>query len=320
MSEGTERHDGDTPLLATSAGLVMLAGAQGLVWGSASPVVKRCFEVFSLDGAPVADLLLFCGVRFILAGMLGIAVGSMRRGHALVPKGTVWGHVLLISLFQTTIQFSLDYVGLAHTTGTAASIIESGAGFFAILISALAFRYEKLTSRKLLGVAVGFAGVLLIHLQGADLSGGFTLTGEGLILLSTISAGMTPSLMTRFLRKGDDQFLLSGWQFLLGGATITLGSLAAGGTWHAASTPLGYLGFLYVAGVSTIALTIQGTLLKWHPVSKIAVFGFLMPVFGVILSATMLGEAATVSWPPVLCALALVCAGIVITNTAPSED
>ena len=319
MTRAAEERDARTPFLATTAGLVLLAGAQGLVWGSASPVVKSCFEIFGLNGAPTADLLLFCGVRFMLAGLLGIALGSMRRGHALIPHGEVWGHALLISLFQTTIQFSLDYIGLANTTGTAASIIESGAGFFAILISSLVFRYEKLTLHKLLGIAVGFAGVLVINLQGADLSGGLTLTGEGLILLSTISAGMTPSLMTRFLREGDDQLLLTGWQFLLGGATLAVGSLAAGGIWHTPSTPWGYAGFLYAASISSIALVIQGTLLKWHPVSKIAVFGFLMPVFGVILSATMLGEAATTPWPTVLIALALVSAGIVITNTAPHE-
>ena len=311
--------ENDAPFLSTTAGLVLLAGAQGLAWGSASPIIKRCFEVFGLEGAPIADLLLFCGVRFMLAGMLGIALGSARRGCPLVPHGRVWGHVLLIALFQTTIQYSLDYIGLAHTTGTAASIIESGAGFFAILISSLAFRYERLTLHKLLGIAVGFAGVLVINLQGAKLTGGLSLSGEGLILLSTISAGMTPSLMTRFLREGDDQLLLTGWQFLLGGATLAVGSLAAGGIWHTPSTPWGYAGFLYAASISSIALVIQGTLLKWHPVSKIAVFGFLMPVFGVILSATMLGEAATTPWPTVLIALALVSAGIVITNTAPHE-
>ena len=118
--------------------------------------------------------------------------------------------------------------------------------------------YAEQHDGELLGVAIGFAGVLIINLQGAGPGGSLSLGGEGLILLSTISAGMTPSLMTRFMREGDDQLMLSGWQFFLGGLILTAGSLAAGARLHLPGRPLGALGFCYAAAVSTIALIIQG--------------------------------------------------------------
>jgi drug/metabolite transporter (DMT)-like permease len=54
-------------------------------------------------------------------------------------------------------------------------------------------------------------------------------------------------------------------------------------------------------------------LLKYNPVSKVAVFGFMNPVFGVILSAILLSEEGGVSIISVG-ALVLVCLGIYIVN------
>ena len=70
---------------------------------------------------------------------------------------------------------------------------------------------------------------------------------------------------------------------------------------------------VYLALVSAVAYSLWGILLKYNPVSKVAVFGFMNPVFGVILSAILLKEGDSVG---VMCvaALALVCVGIYIVN------
>ena len=51
-----------------------------------------------------------------------------------------------------------------------------------------------------------------------------------------------------------------------------------------------------------------------NPVSRVSVFGFMNPVFGVALSALLLGEGAGTSPVTVLVALLLVCGGIIIVN------
>lgn len=58
------------------------------------------------------------------------------------------------------------------------SIIEASANFLAILFAALAF--HQLNAAKVLGCVLGFAGVALVNLSGADGTFGFTLDGEGL--------------------------------------------------------------------------------------------------------------------------------------------
>ena len=70
--------------------------------------------------------------------------------------------------------------------------------------------------------------------------------------------------------------------------------------------------------ISAGAYAIWGILLKYNPVSKISILGFLNPVMGVLLSAIILGEnREALSWNGLL-ALALVSLGIILVNRDPS--
>ena len=89
-----------------------------------------------------------------------------------------------------------------------------------------------------------------------------------------------------------DTMMLSGWQFLFGGAVMTAIGLIAGGSLCISGCPApAVLMLIYLAFISACAYSIWSTLLKYNPVSKIAVFGFMNPVCGVLLSALLLGEA-----------------------------
>lgn len=59
-------------------------------------------------------------------------------------------------------------MGLAHTSGVKASIIEAVNVFIAILVAGFLFHQEKITSRKITGCILGFAGVVLINLNGMN--------------------------------------------------------------------------------------------------------------------------------------------------------
>ena len=78
-------------------------------------------------------------------------------------------------------------------------------------------------------------------------------------------------------------------------------------------TIAGVLLLLYMGFISAGAYTIWGILLKYNPVSKVTVFGFANPVFGVILSALILLEGTVFNTQSML-ALLLVCIGIVVVN------
>lgn len=283
-----------------------------LLWGSAFPCIKTGYRLFSIGAADTASQILFAGVRFTLAGVLVVLIYSLAKGRLLLPKRTSWGMIGTVSAFQTVLQYLFFYIGLAHTTGVKGSIIEASHVFFAILFASLLFHQERLTGRKGIGCAIGFAGVVLINLTGSGLGGGVRLDGEGFLLIACMAYAMSSVLIKKYSQR-EDPVVISGYQFILGGIVMIAAALLAGGRLHAAG-PSALLLMGYMAVISAVAYSLWGLLLKYNPVSRVSVFGFMTPVFGMFLSAVCLGEGAQMPWLKSLTALVLVCAGIYIVN------
>lgn len=299
--------------LQNSAVVALLALVCCFLWGSAFPCVKIGYDLFSIAAEDTASQILFAGTRFTLAGLLTIAIGSVISRQVLVPAKTSWGMVAKLCLAQTVIQYLFFYIGLANTSGVKGSIIEASNVFFAILISSLLFHYEKLGKWKLLGCVIGFAGVVLINLNGsAGLSGGMSFTGEGFILLSTLSYACSSVLIKKYGQR-ENPVALSGYQFVLGGLIMAVVGLCMGGR-LTGFTVKSTLLLVYMAMISAVAYSLWGILLKHNPVGKVAVFGFMNPVFGVILSAVLLHEQNQAFTLQGLISLILVCIGIYLVN------
>ncbi len=222
-----------TDFLSTFAGILTTAVIANLLWGSASPCIKLGYRFFAITSEDVMSQILFAGVRFTLAGILTILFGSLLRHRILLPKRRSFRMIMILAMMQTVIQYTFFYIGLSHAPGFKGSIISPTAAFFALLIAALVFRQEKLTARKISGCLIGFAGVAAIILNGR-LDGGFRFDGEGFLVLAAASYGCSSVLIKRFSAY-EDPVVLSGWQFVLGGALMTAASLLTGGRLEAIS-------------------------------------------------------------------------------------
>lgn len=284
------------------------------LWGSAIPAVKKGYELFAIAGDDVPAKLLFAGCRFTLAGLLVLALLCARRAP-LRPKRDAWPGILALSAAQTVMQYIFYYLGLGNTTGVRGSVLSATSTFFAVLVAHFAFADDRLTARKGAGCLIGFAGVLVI-LAGAGLGReGVTFTGEGFMLLSAVGQGLGAGI-SRKITPGRDPMAITGWQLTLGGMVLLLAGLAGGGAGGLRVTPAGAALLLYLSLLSAVAFTVWTVLLRDHPVGKVTVYMFLIPVFGSLLSAVVLGE--TVLTLRNLCALALVCAGIAAVNYQPA--
>ena len=280
------------------------------LWGSAFPCVKLGYKWMEIDAADTAAQILYAGLRFTLAGILAVVIGSLLQRRILYPTVEALPKVVGLSMLQTVLQYIFFYVGLAHTTGVKSSIIVGTNVFVAILVSGYLFHMEQVTARKILGCVVGFAGVVLVNFSnGMDVS--FSFFGEGFIFFSTFAYAFS-SVMLKKLSKEYNPVMLSGYQFVIGGIIMVIGGKVAGGRLGNYSGPaIGML--LWLALVSAIAYSLWGVLLKYNPVSKVAVFGFMNPVFGVILSAIFLKEGSMLG-TKCLIALVLVSIGILVVN------
>ena len=297
--------------LSTTAGVITAAVLANLLWGSAAPCIKLGYRLFAVASDDVMTQILFAGVRFTLAGLLTVLFGSLLRRSFLFPKRGSWGMVLTLAMVQTVIQYCFFYVGLSHAPGFKGSIITPTSTFFALLFASLVFRQETLSMRKLLGCLLGFAGVVIVSI-GGSVEGGFRLDGEGFLILAACSYGLSSVLIKRFSSR-EDPVVLSGWQFTLGGLLMTLAALLGGGRLQAV-TPGAWALMIYLSLVSAVAYTLWSLLLQRHPVSRIAVYAFLNPVFGVLLSAILLDEGKVLNLPRCLLAMALVFLGVWIVN------
>lgn len=297
--------------LSTTAGILFAAITANLLWGSAAPCIKLGYRFFAIASEDIMSQILFAGVRFTLAGVLTVLLGSLLRRRVLLPKRSSCGMVLTLAMMQTVVQYTFFYIGLSHAPGFKGSIISPTSTFFALLIAALVFRQEKLTAKKLLGCLIGFAGVVAVSVSGR-LEGGVRLDGEGFLVLAAASYGCSSVLIKRYSAR-EDPVVLSGWQFILGGALMTAAALLGGGRLRAVNASAWPL-MLYLGSLSAVAYTLWSLLLQRHPVSRIMVYSFLNPVFGVLLSAILLGEAKVLNVPRCLLAMALVCLGVWIVN------
>lgn len=280
------------------------------LWGSAFPCIKIGYEWLEIK--TVGSQILFAGYRFFLAGIITFFVACVLEKRIIKLKKASVPYILGIGFLQTTLQYVFFYIGMSHVTGTKGSIINASSAFVSILLAHFMIKGERMTWKKGAGCLVGFAGVLIINLGG--LSGGFSVMGEGMIILCTTIYGASSVLMKLIAHRGTPM-AITAYQLLFGGAVLVLIGFAAGG--HVTGFDgKSILLLIYMALISAIGFSIWTALLKYNPVGKIAVFGFSIPVFGVILSALLLGEQI---WSlKNLTALLCVSIGIIIVNL-PAE-
>lgn len=281
------------------------------LWGSAFPCIKIGYRLFEIESFNTSAQILFAGIRFVLAGLLAIILGSILSKKILIPKKASYIKILKLSMLQTVAQYVFFYIGLAHTTGVRSSIVEGTNVFVAIIVASLIYKQEELTVKKITGSAVGFLGVILISTLGAEVVSGNYWIGDLLVFLSTFAYAFSSVLLKRFSTE-ESPVILSGYQFVVGGLIMTVIGFILGGRLTVIA-PDGIVMLLYLAFVSAVAYSLWGILIKHNPISKVAVFGFMNPVCGVILSSLLLNEGAGISF---MCfvSLALVCLGIYIVN------
>ena len=278
------------------------------LWGSAFPCIKLGYEWLDIEGT--GSQILFAGYRFFLSGIFTFVIGCViERKFLTMKRSSVW-HIFRQGLLQTTVQYVCFYIGLAYATGAKSSIINASQGFVAIIASHFMLKSEKMTWKKAAGCVLGLTGVVVVNLAPGAWGSGFSLKGEGMIVLCTVVYGISMVLL-KMISDEESPMTITAYQTLTGGALLVLTGAAAGG--HVGGfTAKSVILLIYMALLSTAAFSIWTILMKYNPVGKVAVYTFTITMFGVALSGLLLGEQ--VLEMKNLIALVLVSAGIIIVN------
>lgn len=294
--------------------VTLLAGFCCLLWGSAIPFINLGYRLFAIPEGESATQILFAGCRFTLAGVLAVLMTSAQHRRLVLPKRGNWGRVACLALVQTIAQYVFFYIGVAHTSSVKGSIIQGLNAFVSILIACYVFRGERMSARKWIGGLAGVAGIVLVNMDGTRIDPSVRLNGEGFLVISMCASALSSGLIKHFSAH-EEPVCLSGWQFILGGLTM----IAVGGALGGRLVPQSGLALVvlgYLAMLSAIAYSLWAVLLKVNPVSRVAVFTFLQPIFGVMLSLLLVERGADLPLLRYGAALLLVCVSIVVVNRA----
>lgn len=261
------------------AGDIGLAVAVAFVWGSTFPI-----SGVLLESLPP---ILLTALRFVCAATLVL----------VVPRPAVpWRRLVAMALLLGAGQFGFLFLAIANglPPGLASLLIHTQA-FFTIGISIVVFR-EGLTPRQAWAVLLAAAGLLVL---AADRSGGgVPAAGLTLVLCGALSAACGNTVL-----KGVgavDMVGVAVWMSAV--VPLPLLALSAavegdGGWWrHVAGIGWGtVLGIVYLGVPATVgAYTVWGRLFGRYRSAQVMPFFLLVPVFGIGLSALLLGERLTV--------------------------
>ncbi len=300
--------------------LVLPAVFCTILWGTAFPGIKTGYQLFLVGTDDVGSKLLFAGFRFLLAGLIVLSIRNIQnkkkqpmllRKQDILPIG-------ILGFFQTFLQYVLLYLGISSVSGTKSSIYTSAAAFAAVIASPLFFHADKLTVKKTLGCILGIAGIVYMSLPNGGL-GNFTLLGDGLVILSNLSGAAGNIISKKIASSERSASYISGWQLTLGGIALTAAGIIFGGNLPV-NAVYGWLVLFYLAAMAGIAFMIWTDLLSKNPVSRVAVFNLLIPVFGTMWSGIFLKENIFTAGN--IIALILVCSGIFLVNFtyAPKKE
>ena len=269
------------------AWVVVLALITAIAWGWAFPLIKVGFNAFGITSDMTGSKMLFAGIRFAVAGMIVLSVARSSGRSFKVNKSSYWRFILVFALINTTLHYFFFYVGMSHSEGSRAAILNSLSTFLVVLLACACFKSDRLTSRKIIGCVVGFCGILALNLGGAE-SGQFTWLGDGMIIVNAICSAIA-SLMTRGLSRRIDVFVGTGYSLVIGGLLLILPGLALGGTLPNINM-LGIVCLLLLISISALCFALYNKLLSLNSVGKVAIYNSLIPIVGAVTSCLCLGE------------------------------
>lgn len=279
-----------------------------LVWGSTWLAVK-----IGLETAPP---FWFATIRFIIAFVvLGAIILLKRPDYSLVKKNL--GKIFTAGFLAYGFCYATIYWGQRFISSGTASVLFASIPFFVALFSVRMLPDEKVTPIKVIGMVLGFSGLVVIFFGDISLHGSDALWGATMIVVSSSAAGFTAVFVKRHLREVDSLLLthtqmIPGLLFLLILALIFEDFSAFD---LSANTILPAL-YLAIFGTAFAFWGYFYLLARINAV-KLSLIGFLTPVIALCLGWLVLDETITIRFAG---GIALVLAGIWFASREPKPS
>jgi drug/metabolite transporter (DMT)-like permease len=260
-------------------------GVLATVWGASFLFIKVGLR--GLSPTQVASSRLWFGALAL------VAIASVRR-RPLPRRPAVYGHLLVVGLLLCVLPFTLFAYGETRISSSLASILNATTPLLTMLVASMFLPSERPTRAKLIGLALGFGGVLLVFAPWRGIGGG-SLAGELACLGATSCYGCAFVYLRRFvLPLGLDPVTVALIQVGLAGLVLLLAApFVSTDPIQVSWAVLGSMLALGVVGTG-IAYVLNTNVVIGLGATAASTVTYLTPVVGVLLGVVVLHDR--LSW------------------------
>lgn len=274
--------------------------ALAAVWGGS----------FFFNDIAVRELPVFTVVvsRVTLAAVILLTIMRL-RGQRLPRGRRVWAAFFGMGLLNNAIPFSLIVWGQQHIASGAASILNASTPLFTVVLAHLLTRDERMTPGKVVGVAIGFAGVAVMIGLDALHGPGAGVAAQFLCLAGAISYAVAGLYGRRFRAMGIGPMATATGQVVASSVIMLPLAMVVDRPWTLPPPGPAAIGALIgVAAISTaIAYILYFRILATAGATNLLLVTFLIPVSAILLGTLLLEEPLL---PRQVAGMALIGAGL----------
>jgi drug/metabolite transporter (DMT)-like permease len=277
------------------------------LWGAAYTFMKIAIETI-----PPVTLI---AARTLIAGAL-LAIVLRMRGVRWPRDARTWRSFLIQAVLNSVVPFTLIAWAVRTIDAGSAVILNSTTPIFTFLLALLLVRRDAATTRKLIGVGTGFAGVLLI--VGIEALGGLgrVAAAQAAVVVASICYAGAALFGDRF--RDLDPMLPAAGSLICGTAVLIPLSLVVDQPWTLAPSASAITAVLALAVASTaLAFVIYFRLIDTLGSVGVTAQSYLRAPIGVAIGVMLLGERPA---PTALIGCAFVLAGVLAMTLGPATS
>ena len=245
----------------------------------------------SKTGVLNSSPLWFLVVRFAVSGGIFLAV-ALATGGKLPRTGRHWIAIVVLGLTSNAIYLGCTYEALRHMAAGIGAIVASTNPLVLAFIAPFVLR-ERLTPLKIVGLLMGFGGVVAIMIVRTG--SGSAQPSDVLLAFIGVLGSVAGTIVFKKYCADVDLKTVAALQLLVAGIALLPLALVFEGAPHAIWGAPIVESFAYVVLVMSIgASTLWFWLLKHGEASRVSAYYFLTPIFGLFLAAILLHEPVTV--------------------------
>jgi drug/metabolite transporter (DMT)-like permease len=248
-----------------------------LIWGSTWLFIKLGLR----DLPPFT----FAGLRFLLASVILWAIVIVWR-RPLPKSGRDWLKLAWVGLISITLNFGLIFWGEQHINSGLAAVLQATIPAFGLIFAHYHLPNERLTARKLAGVAIGVAGVSLIFYDQMKIEGAAALQGSLALLLSSICVAYANVYIKARCQHIDSSVIAAGQMVWGVFPLLALGVVLEGNPFDHRWSAQSVLALTYLALIGTVL----GFLLYFWLVTKIEVTKSMLISLVIPVTALLIGK------------------------------